>query len=141
MQACFLHVVFQLPNEFTRVGYLLDGIENNDLQLQAAMANIYDDLGTATVPGKRSDFEATAAYLLPKDPVVRRRATNDPNRSSADIGAVTSGDGGDGKKRKFTPKKRELVHPEFTSVITAQRNTTSCPMIKGKSSQSGEPPK
>ena len=98
MQACVLHVAFQLPNEFTRVGYLLNGIECMDPQLQAAIANVHDDKGTVAAPGKRSDFEATAAYLLPKDPVIRRKSASDPGRSTADIGATTAGDGE--KKRK-----------------------------------------
>ena len=45
-------------------------IESDDAQLQAAMANVIDDTGPG---GKRGDFEAAVAYILPKDPVVRRK--------------------------------------------------------------------
>ena len=69
MQACSLHVAFQLPNEHSRVGFLLDGIENDDAGLQAAIANVEDDNG---VDGKRNDFEKASSHLLPKDPVVKR---------------------------------------------------------------------
>ena len=75
MVACAEHVQYQLPNEHTRVGYLLDAIECNDPALQAAMANIDQDVGdgTAANPGKRNDFELAVAALLPKDPVARKR--------------------------------------------------------------------
>ena len=78
MQQCSQYVAYQLPNEHTRVGFLLDAIECNEAPLQAAMANIEDDTevgGTPTnpIPGKRNDFEAAVAYLLPKDPVARKR--------------------------------------------------------------------
>lgn len=45
LQACSQHVEFQLPNEHTGVGYILDAIENADPGLQAAMARILDDKG------------------------------------------------------------------------------------------------
>ena len=35
MEQCAEHVAFQLPNERTRVAYLLDGIQCNDAPLQA----------------------------------------------------------------------------------------------------------
>ena len=73
MTQCAEHVAYQLPNEFTRVGYLMTAIECSDPKLQAAMANIDGDSGPG---GKRSDFEAAAAYLLPKDPVASRQPAN-----------------------------------------------------------------
>ena len=69
MKSCCEHVACQLPNEHTRVGYLISAIKCDDAGLQAAIANILDDKN-----GKRQDFEAAAAYLLPKDPVAKRRA-------------------------------------------------------------------
>ena len=38
MQQCAIHVEFQLTNEYSRVGYLLNEIETTDASLQAAMA-------------------------------------------------------------------------------------------------------
>ena len=84
MEQCAMHVQFQMPNEYTRVGYLLDAIENDDASLQAAMALIRND----TAPGgKRNNFEAAAAFLLPHDPVARKRATK---RGQADVSAIDS---------------------------------------------------
>ncbi len=67
------HVTFQLPNERTRVTYLLDAIQNSDPGLQAAMAQVRTDTDPAT--GRMNDFEATASYLLPYDPVSKKRVT------------------------------------------------------------------
>ena len=89
MVSCSQHVEFQLPNGHTRVGYLLDAIENNDAQLQAAMANVRDDTGdgTAANPGKRNDFELAVAYILPSDPVARKRTITN-KRGAAEISAL-----------------------------------------------------
>ena len=45
MTQCSEHVAFQLPNENTRVTYLLDAIQSTDAQLQAAMALVSNDTG------------------------------------------------------------------------------------------------
>ena len=99
MVACSQHVNFQLPNGHTRVGYLLDAIEINDAQLQAALANVCDDTGdsTAANPGKRNDFELAVAYILPSDPVARKRSTGS-QRGGAEISAVGGNDAGSGGK-------------------------------------------
>lgn len=69
MTQCSLYVQYQLPNEYTRVGYLLNAIQTSDPKLQAALAVVDGDTDDG---GKRNDFEATASYLLPKDPVAAR---------------------------------------------------------------------
>ena len=66
MQQCAEHIAYQLPNELTRVGYLLEGIQFSDPGLQAAMASMRTDDGANRM---RSDFERAAAHLLPYDPV------------------------------------------------------------------------
>ena len=74
MHACTQHVNYQLPNEHSRVGYVLDDIENTHPPLLATMANIEEDIGTDAAPGKCDNFENSDAYLLPKDPVIKRRS-------------------------------------------------------------------
>jgi hypothetical protein len=86
LQACAEHVPYQLPNAHSRVGFILDAIKSDDAGLQAAMANILDDTG---VDGKRGDFEAAVAYLLPKDPVVKRNQL-DSKRSASEISDATA---------------------------------------------------
>jgi hypothetical protein len=60
------HVTYQLPNEHSRVGYLLTAIQFSYTGLQAAMASIK----TNQAPdGLRNNFEAAVSHLLPYDPV------------------------------------------------------------------------
>ena len=84
MQASAEHVQYQLPNEHSRVGFLLEAIQCSDPGLQAAMASIKTDNGPE---GMRNNFEATAAHLLPYDPVAKKRS-NGQKRGSAQISSV-----------------------------------------------------
>jgi hypothetical protein len=87
MQAAAEHVTYQLPNEHSRVGYLLDAMLCNDAGLQAAMASIKTD---QAVNGMRNDFEAAATHLLPYDPVQKKRVEHSgTKRGSAEISDVT----------------------------------------------------
>ena len=84
MQASAEHVQYQLPNEHSRVGFLLEAIQCSDAGLQAAMASIKTDNGPE---GMRNNFEATAAHLLPYDPVAKKRS-NGQKRGAAQISSV-----------------------------------------------------
>ena len=72
MQASAEHVQYQLPNEHSRVGFLLEAIQCSDPGLQAAMANIKTDNG---LEGMRNNFEASAVHLLPYYPVAKKRSS------------------------------------------------------------------
>ena len=77
------HVDFQLPTEHTRVGYLIDNLDNSDPDLRAAIANIRQN-----VHDTRSDFEAAVGVLLPVDPykTSRRQAgSNNGANTTANI--------------------------------------------------------
>ena len=130
MQSCAEHVDFQLPNEHTRVGFLLDAIENNDLPLQAAMANIEEDIGDGTVanPGKRNDFEASVAYLLPKDPVARKRDSG-ARRGMTDIADLNANVSGFGDKKGIGKTGVHLCwhgKKEFMKLTQEQREELTC---------------
>ena len=84
MQASAEHVQYQHPNEHSRVGFLLEVIQCSDLGLQAAMASIETDNG---LEGMMHNFEATAAHLLPYDPVAKKRSSGQ-KRGSAQISSV-----------------------------------------------------
>jgi hypothetical protein len=87
MQAAAEVVTYQLPNEHSRVGFLLNSIQCNDPGLQAAMAAINTD---KTANGLREDFEAAATHLLPYDPVQKKRIDQaGGKRGSADISDTT----------------------------------------------------
>ena len=70
MTQCATYITYQLPMAHTRFTWLLDAIQCSDPGLQAAMAFIRNDDG---IGGKRSNFETTASYLLPYDPVTKKR--------------------------------------------------------------------
>ena len=69
LEACTEHVSYQLPNEHSRVGYLLDSIQNNDPGLQAAMANVRSSKAPG---GMGSNFELMVAHILPYCPVAKK---------------------------------------------------------------------
>jgi hypothetical protein len=70
-----------LPNEISRVTYLLAGIEYMHAPLQAAMALVRADQDAT---GKMHDFEATASF----DPVTTKRIGSNRKRTAADISEV-----------------------------------------------------
>ena len=63
------HVVFQVPNDHTRVTHLIENIEHQDADLRAAIAQIRTDSG-----GTRDDFEKSVSLLLLVDPYVKTPA-------------------------------------------------------------------
>ena len=69
MQQCSEDMECQLPNEHTRVSYLLEGIQCPDPGLQAAVVSIRTDNGPDSM---RNNFEETAAHILPFDPVSKK---------------------------------------------------------------------
>lgn len=87
LQRCAEHITYQLPNENTRVRYLMDAIQSSDAELQAGLAAVRtDNVGPTS---KRNNFEAAVTCLLPCDPVARRRkSTND--RANANIASVST---------------------------------------------------
>jgi hypothetical protein len=85
---CSSHDVnYQVPNETSRVTYLLTGIECMHPPLQAAMALVLRSDQAPT--GKMNDFEATASFLLPHDPVATKR-NMDKKRPAADISELNA---------------------------------------------------
>ena len=69
MSACTEHVQYQLPNEHSRVGLLIDAIQCADAGLQATMASVKTDNGAY---GLQNDFERAGAHLLPYNPVAKK---------------------------------------------------------------------
>jgi len=67
IQQCSEHVVFQLPDEPTRVPLLMEAIQCSDPNLIAAIAHVRAD--KTGVNAKRNNFEACVAYILPVDPI------------------------------------------------------------------------
>jgi hypothetical protein len=107
LETCALHVAYQLPNEQTRVKYLLDSIRGcNDPGVQARIANIEgDDLPT----GKRNTFEDSVTHLLPADPVndnnKTRRSNGGGNQAVISGVTIQSGKGKSGVNLHWHPMK------------------------------------
>jgi len=66
---CEKHIQYQLPTEFTRVGYLLDNIHSADADLAAAKSSVSQDKGPN---GKRNNFEQASVVLQEACPVTKK---------------------------------------------------------------------
>ena len=84
MQASAEHVQYQLPNEHSRVGFLLEAIQCSDAGLQSVIASIKTVNGSEDM---KNNFEATAAHLLPYDSVAKKRSSGQ-KRNSTQISSV-----------------------------------------------------
>jgi hypothetical protein len=69
------------------VGHLLDAIECSDAGLQAGIALVHADDG---LDGKMNDFKAAASFILPCDPVAKKRAAQGSKRECGEIADVHS---------------------------------------------------
>ena len=99
LQRCADHVPVELPSDRTRVGYLISNIECQDKDVTTAISHIRLDDGAN---GMREDFERSVAFLLPTDPVKKKRGSK---RVAAQISAAqsTAPGGKGGKKVSFKP--------------------------------------
>ena len=104
------HVAYQLPNDRTRVTYLLDSIRCTDPELLAAVAAVKNDDA-----GMRDAFELTATSISPADPVARKRMNN--KRPAAEISATE----GLQSKGKTGVELRWHKTPEFKALPENQR--------------------
>ena len=101
------HIAVELPNERTRVKYLMDNMkECNDKDVTAALAAIrQDDTMTAganpTPSGMRNNFERAVAFLLPTDPVKGKK-----KRVAAEISAINGGSSKETGNEKGGAKKK-----------------------------------
>ena len=83
LQRCADNVNCQLPDDRSRVQYLLDNIQVDDSNVKAALSSIRMD---DTPTGRRNNFESAVAFLLPTDPVTKKGKNKRP---SAEISATT----------------------------------------------------
>ena len=107
MQQCANHVEYQLLNEHTWVGYLLEGIVCPDVSLQAAMASIQTD---DRADGMRNNFEVAAAHILPYDLVAKKRAAAGSKHTAAQISLVEVGDVGEISSASKVSNGKSGVH-------------------------------
>ena len=84
LEEAALHVNFQLPNEHTRVGYIIENIVNTDPALQAAISSI-----RANTNNMRDNFERAVAFLLPTCPYAKHLRNLNSNGNHAIISDTT----------------------------------------------------
>ena len=61
-----------MPNEWSRVGFLIDAIQCAGAGLQDVMASVKTDNG---LHGLSNNFERAISHLLPYDPIAKKQAT------------------------------------------------------------------
>ena len=88
LQRCEEHVNCQLPDERSRVQYLLDNIQVEDSNVKAALSSIRMD---DTANGMRNNFEAAVAFLLPTDPVEKKKSRGN-KRPVVEVAAIDTGE-------------------------------------------------
>ncbi len=121
MQQCSDHVAFQLPNENTRVRYLTDAIQCQDAALQAALAGIRVDDGPE---GMRNNFESAVTFLLPADPVAKKRKSGSGDGSYANVSSATGGNQSGTKKStgKSGVELRYYKKDEYSKLTSEQKD-------------------
>ena len=128
------HVDFQLPTEHTRVGYLLDNIENADADLRAAIANIRQNVNNT-----RTGFESAIAVLLPVDPYLKQRKTFPKGNSTtgANVSSALSSAKSDQSNAGIGKTGVDLrfhTEPEYVKLNPAQKEE----LYQWRSSQNGK---
>ena len=98
------HVAHQIPEERTRVTYVLNSIECKDPEVLSAVSAIRQN-----DPGMRDNFESAAYFLQPTCPVARRGGGKSRN-VTADIAALNpkleTGKGSTGVELRWHPRKQ-----------------------------------
>ena len=106
------HVAFQMPNERTRVTYVLDSIKSKDPEVLSGVAAVRRD-----DPGMRDSFEPMAAFLGPTCPVTRASASS--KRANANVSGLDTGSlpqkGSPGVELRWYPNN------EFKALTDEQR--------------------
>jgi hypothetical protein len=129
------HVNFQLPTEHTRVGYLIDNLNNADPDLRAAIANVRLDTN-----GMRSNFEDTVAFLLPVDPYSKHKRNQDKTANISDVntlkGKAQSKTGVDLRWHKYDEYKK-LNKEQRAELYEWQRSKEGSAITQKQKSASG----
>jgi len=113
LQRCAEHVSVELPNERTRVGYLVDNIDTSDKDVTTALSHIrLDDTVDANgnPSGRRNDFESAVAFLLQTEPGKKKRGGKRP---SAQISAAIGDDPKNSAVEKGKKKKGVTFKPTY----------------------------
>jgi hypothetical protein len=145
LERCAENINCQLPDERSRVQFLLDNIQADNSNVKAALSSIrLDD----TANGMRNNFEAAVSFLLPTDPVEKKKSKS--KRPLAEVSAA-EGEEQPGKKticnhragrgksgvefRYHTPHEYQSLSKEQRSELHAYRKQNPSEKGKGKKSK------
>ena len=108
------HVSHQIPNNHTRVGYLIDSIDSKDAEVFSGLAAIRQD-----DQGMRENFEQAAVFLAPTCPVAKKLATKGKISFDPSISATDGNQSGMGK---MDVELCYLKHHKFLDLPQDQRD-------------------
>ena len=146
LERCAENINCQLPDERSRVQFLLDNIQAEDSNVKAALSSIrLDD----TPNGMRNNFEAAVAFLLPTDPVEKKKskskrpiaevsaADGEENPAKKTIGTHKPGRGKSGVEFRYhTPEEYQALNKEQRAELHAHRKQN--PSEKKTSKKKGD---
>ena len=106
LERCSQSVPHQLPNERTRVIYLMDPIQCSDAAMQAAIAHIKSQ--SEDPNGLGASFEDAAAYLLQFCPVSKKRKSSSVDHNASCVhmeNSNSNNNNSQGKEKKLKVNK------------------------------------
>ena len=130
------YVSHQLPNNRTRVGYLIDSITSTDVNVVAALASIHMD-----VTGRREDFDEASIFLAQICPITKKKGGGKPTAKIGAEGAkLSSGVGSTGVEPRYY-KSAEFIAltPAQRAEVSEYNATKDGGKWKGKGKGNGKP--
>eukprot|EP00957_Ditylum_brightwellii_P081084 6166937-Ditylum_brightwellii.AAC.1 len=116
------YVLFQPPNKFTRVGFLLTDIKCSDTGLQATMANIKSDADATSATSKKQHFKLAAIFLQPFYPVLKKFPSGTKHDAIKISDTTTSGFGPNPSARTSGVSMRYHTAEEYDSLIQQEES-------------------
>jgi len=114
LEEAAMHVNIQLPTPHTRVGYLLDNINNNDPDLRAALSSI-----RINTDNMRDNFEKCVAFLLPVCPYAKHKSAAPKNPRLPNVSSTVLRNSG---SSKTGVDFRWHTHKEYAKLSKEQKN-------------------
>ena len=130
------HVSHQLPNDRTRVGYLIDSITSTGKNVVAALASIHMD-----DTGQREDFEEASILLAQIFPITKNKGGGKPTAKIGAAGAkLSSGVGSTGVELRYYKSAEFMVlTPQQRVEVSEYKATKDGGKWKGNGKGKGKP--
>eukprot|EP00980_Cylindrotheca_fusiformis_P014393 scaffold3830_cov85-Cylindrotheca_fusiformis.AAC.5 len=125
MQAASEHVTFQLPDEHTRVTYLLDSIETNDASLQAAIASVKQDEQPGGLRNKASSIAAVEQQLAKRMKAIQQEQQDESQAEAYVMSVLKKLAGVGGDNVTFKPSDATTASNSATTASATSTKNTS----------------